>query len=77
MRSIVANDDDDDDDVASAAEQRYRAAVLRCVGCGVITGYEMGASDHQPVLSRFVVDDAAVDHRQGEDIAMRSSSGSR
>ena len=76
MRSIVANDDDDDD-AASAAEQWDRAAVLRCVGCGVITGYEMGASDHQPVLSRFVVDDAAVDHRQGEDIAMRSSSGSR
>ncbi|KAL7521874.1 hypothetical protein ACHAWX_006564 [Stephanocyclus meneghinianus] len=26
---------------------------LKCLGCGVITGYETGASDHQPVLSRF------------------------
>lgn len=27
--------------------------VLQCIGCGVVTGYENGASDHQPVLSRF------------------------
>lgn len=26
---------------------------LKCLGCGVLTGYEAGASDHQPVLSRF------------------------
>lgn len=26
---------------------------LKCLGCGVLTGYESGASDHQPVLSRF------------------------
>lgn len=26
---------------------------LQCVGCGVMTGYEYDASDHQPVLSRF------------------------
>jgi endonuclease/exonuclease/phosphatase family metal-dependent hydrolase len=28
---------------------------LQCVGCGVLTGYEVGASDHQPVLARFVL----------------------
>ena len=26
---------------------------LQCLGCGVVTGYENGASDHQPVLARF------------------------
>lgn len=26
---------------------------LQCVKCGVVTGYEDGASDHQPVLARF------------------------
>lgn len=26
---------------------------LHCLGCGVLSGYEDGASDHQPVLSRF------------------------
>ena len=26
---------------------------LKCLGCGVLTGYENGASDHQPVLARF------------------------
>lgn len=26
---------------------------LKCISCGVITGYENGASDHQPVLARF------------------------
>jgi endonuclease/exonuclease/phosphatase family metal-dependent hydrolase len=30
-------------------------ARLQCVGCGVVTGFEDGASDHQPVLSRFVI----------------------
>lgn len=28
---------------------------LKCLGCGVLTGYETGASDHQPVLARFGV----------------------
>ena len=28
---------------------------LQCMGCGVVTGYENGASDHQPVLSRFAL----------------------
>ena len=28
---------------------------LQCLGCGVVTGYETGASDHQPVLSRFSI----------------------
>lgn len=27
---------------------------LRSLGCGVLTGYEAGASDHQPVLARLV-----------------------
>jgi endonuclease/exonuclease/phosphatase family metal-dependent hydrolase len=31
------------------------SARLQCIGCGVMTGYEDGASDHQPVLSRFVI----------------------
>jgi endonuclease/exonuclease/phosphatase family metal-dependent hydrolase len=31
------------------------SAQLQCIGCGVMTGYEVGASDHQPVLSRFVI----------------------
>ena len=30
-------------------------ARLRCLGCGVVTGFEDGASDHQPVLSRFAI----------------------
>lgn len=34
----------------------YDPGQLRCLGCGVITGYEDGASDHQPVLARFVRD---------------------
>lgn len=28
---------------------------LNCHGCGVMTGYEHSASDHQPVLSRFAI----------------------
>lgn len=28
---------------------------MSCVGCGVITGFETGGSDHQPVLARFCV----------------------
>ena len=31
------------------------SARLQCIGCGVMTGYEDGASDHQPVLSRFAI----------------------
>jgi len=29
---------------------------LKCLHCGVLTGYEEGASDHQPVLARFAID---------------------
>lgn len=32
----------------------YRTARLACVGCGVLSGFEEGASDHQPVLARLV-----------------------
>ena len=28
---------------------------LNCVNCGVLSGYENDASDHQPVLSRFAI----------------------
>ena len=28
---------------------------LKCLQCGVMTGYEHGASDHQPVLARFAI----------------------
>lgn len=28
---------------------------LECIGCGVLSGYETGASDHQPVLARFAI----------------------
>lgn len=28
---------------------------LHCLACGVMTGYEYDASDHQPILSRFAV----------------------
>ncbi|KAL7527086.1 hypothetical protein ACHAWF_002032 [Thalassiosira exigua] len=28
---------------------------LQCIGCGVLTGFEDGVSDHQPVLARFVI----------------------
>jgi len=31
----------------------YDADALICLGCGVLSGYEHGASDHQPVLARF------------------------
>lgn len=31
----------------------YQPNEWKCVECGVITGYETGASDHQPVLARF------------------------
>ena len=56
MRRIVNDDDGDDTDAASVAEERYCSVVLlRCIGCGVIKGYEMGASDYQPELSRFFI----------------------
>ena len=51
MRRIV--NDDDDSDAASVAEERNCSVVLlRCI---IIKGYEMGASDHQPVLLRFFI----------------------
>jgi len=28
---------------------------MQCIGCGVLTGYEVDASDHQPVLARFAL----------------------
>ena len=31
----------------------YRQSTLKCIGCGVLSGYESGASDHQPVLAKF------------------------
>lgn len=31
----------------------YSAREWVCVGCGVVTGFETNASDHQPVLARF------------------------
>lgn len=36
-------------------ENTFRKFRLKCLGCGVLTGYESGASDHQPVLSRFAI----------------------
>ena len=32
----------------------YKPDRITCIGCGVISGYEEGASDHQPVLAKFV-----------------------
>ena len=32
----------------------YQPESLECLGCGVLTGFETGASDHQPVMARFV-----------------------
>ncbi len=56
MRRIVNNDDGDDNDAALVAEEQNCSVVLlRCIRCGVIKGYEMGALDHQPVLSRFFI----------------------
>jgi hypothetical protein len=56
MHRIVNDDDGDDNNAALVAEERYCSVVLlRCIGCGVIKGYEMGASDYQPELSRFFI----------------------
>jgi len=33
----------------------FDSARLRCDGCGVLSGYEEGASDHQPVIARLSV----------------------
>lgn len=41
----------------SPQEDDCKTSLLKCVGCGVISGYENGASDHQPVLSRFAIVD--------------------
>jgi len=32
----------------------YDSDSFRCLGCGVMSGYERNASDHQPVLARLV-----------------------
>ncbi|KAL9185000.1 hypothetical protein ACHAXT_002777 [Thalassiosira profunda] len=32
-----------------------RKVKLQCLGCGVLTGYEDGASDHLPVVARFAL----------------------
>ncbi|KAL3802388.1 hypothetical protein HJC23_007213 [Cyclotella cryptica] len=39
--------------VTTKGGNTVRMLRLKCLGCGVITGFETGASDHQPVLSRF------------------------
>ena len=43
---LTSTIDDDDDDIKLK---------LKCLHCGVLTGYEEGASDHQPVLARFAI----------------------
>ena len=43
------------DNVGGNVVMEEYSAKLQCIGCGVLTGYEDGASDHQPVLSRFVI----------------------
>jgi len=48
--SVISNNDE----VSSVVLEEYSAR-LQCIGCGVLTGYEEGASDHQPVLSRFAI----------------------
>jgi hypothetical protein len=64
MRRIVKDDDGGDTDAASVAEERYCSVVLlRCIGCGVIKGFEMGASDHQPVLSRFFIGQTSLERQ--------------
>jgi exonuclease III len=43
-------------EVTSNEGERVEYSVkLKCLGCGVVTGFEDGASDHQPVLSRFAI----------------------
>jgi endonuclease/exonuclease/phosphatase family metal-dependent hydrolase len=49
--TVMSNDNVGGSDVVM---EEY-SAKLQCIGCGVLTGYEDGASDHQPVLSRFVI----------------------
>jgi endonuclease/exonuclease/phosphatase family metal-dependent hydrolase len=49
--TVMSNDNVGGSDVVM---EEY-SAKLKCIGCGVLTGYEDGASDHQPVLSRFVI----------------------
>ena len=41
--------------VATQCGETKTKLKLKCLGCGVLTGYENGASDHQPVLARFGV----------------------
>jgi endonuclease/exonuclease/phosphatase family metal-dependent hydrolase len=38
-----------------AVEEDECRLILDCIKCGVLTGYEHDASDHQPVLARFVL----------------------
>jgi endonuclease/exonuclease/phosphatase (EEP) superfamily protein YafD len=47
---VMSNTEDGTDVVL----EEYNAR-LQCIGCGVMTGYEDGASDHQPLLSRFAI----------------------
>ena len=42
------------DDLLSARREDCRVK-LDCINCGVLSGYENDASDHQPVLSRFAI----------------------
>jgi endonuclease/exonuclease/phosphatase family metal-dependent hydrolase len=49
--TVMSNNDVGGTDVVM---EEY-SAQLQCIGCGVMTGYETGASDHQPVLSRFAI----------------------
>ena len=34
----------------------YLPSQVQCLGCGVLAGFQTGASDYQPVLARFVKD---------------------
>lgn len=43
-------------DVLSSSRRKDDCRLkLECVNCGVLSGYEYDASDHQPVLSRFAI----------------------
>ena len=42
-------------DVLSSTRREDCRLKLDCVNCGVLSGYENDASDHQPVLSRFAI----------------------
>ena len=40
---------------ASLSRSENNKFTLDCINCGVLSGYENGASDHQPILSRFAI----------------------